>query len=220
MLCEKYKDAVIEAAVSGAELAPVVRAHIEACTSCAVEFDSAAIAGRCDRRQSPSPNERAGSGGDASAVRSAPRRSNRSQAHVRGSPKFSLAHIATLRVAATCSRLRLLDTICSTIDAKRNRADRHNLRQAELSGGTSSLRRTICACDCEYLEHGAPRHRDRISASRITRTHEPLEPEVLIPPDERIALEHFIAKSKARRELVAALAARRFTRASTNPLST
>ena len=39
MLCEKYKDALIEAAVGGAELAPGVRAHVEAYPSCAVEFD-------------------------------------------------------------------------------------------------------------------------------------------------------------------------------------
>ena len=38
MLCEKYKDALIEAAVTGGELAPRARAHVEECANCAAEL--------------------------------------------------------------------------------------------------------------------------------------------------------------------------------------
>ena len=38
MLCEKYKPALIEAAITGAEPALAIRAHVDACPSCAAEL--------------------------------------------------------------------------------------------------------------------------------------------------------------------------------------
>ena len=38
MLCEKYKPALIEAAVNGGELAPAIREHAESCARCGAEL--------------------------------------------------------------------------------------------------------------------------------------------------------------------------------------
>src|SRR5215467_2510705 len=38
MLCEKYKPALIEAAITGADLPPAIREHIDSCPCCAAEF--------------------------------------------------------------------------------------------------------------------------------------------------------------------------------------
>ncbi len=78
MSCEKYKAALIDSAVTGAEPTPELRSHVAACTSCAADPSRTALAHRRHRRQPPSPNERPRPRRNAPAFRSPNRAANTS----------------------------------------------------------------------------------------------------------------------------------------------
>jgi hypothetical protein len=201
MLCEKYKEALIEAAVSGDELAPDVSAHVTACTSCASELTQqrslvAAIDGNVSRQMNAAV--------PAAMLRRLDARLAQ-QPQPKRTPRFAqifAGSLATLLVAATVFIVIARHNM-RVDDAKRIGPNQVKNQEVDAMRRVMEPPRTSANASAN-IQHGAPGH-TRSHSARVAETQKPLEAEVLIPPEERVALEHFIAKSKTRDELVAAL---------------
>jgi hypothetical protein len=189
MLCEKYKLALIEAAVTGAVPSPAIRKHVESCALCAAEFARqrsliAAIDTNLHRQMNaPVP---------ASML-------HRLEAHLarqpqpKRTPRFAqifAGALATLAVAATVV-LMLPRQGAKTIDVKQIAPPTHNFVADQSRVDTDPPLE---------IEKIAPAHRPRLrNVARST------EPEVLVPPDERLGLEQFIANLNGRADLPAVI---------------
>jgi hypothetical protein len=190
MLCEKYKPALIGAAITGDELAPAIREHVESCARCAAEWAQqrsliAAIDANLHRQMNaPVP---------AATLQ-------RLEAHLAQqpqparTPRFAqifAGTLATLAVAATIF-LMLPHKTVKTTDVKQIAPPPINFIADQSRVDTNPLPET---------ERITPAHRPRLH--KVARS---TEPEVLVPPDEQVALDHFVAQGNARREFVVALA--------------
>ena len=203
MLCEKYKPALIEAAITGADLPPAIRAHVDACPSCAAEFAQqhsliAAIDTNLHRQMNaPVP---------AATLQ-------RLEAHVAQepqpvrAPRFAQIFVGTLATLAVVATIVLLlprhglpisDGKGIASQAAQNHADQSPVAVNQPSNTTSSL-----SPEPRMLNRTRTR---TVLASTAASSHH--EPEVLVPPDERIALAHFMADSNGRGDLSAAIARR------------
>jgi hypothetical protein len=200
MLCEKYKPALIEAAITGAELAPEVRSHAASCPTCAAELAqqrslTAAIDVTLDRQMNaPVPA--------AMFQRFEARLAQ--QPHPQRTPGFAqifAGTVATLAVAAAIillfPRHRPSTNVAKGIasQATQNGVERPHVVVNPPSRAFMSI---------NAQRKTANHARSRIVPVSTTAAHQ--EPEVLVPPDERVALDQLIANLNARHELVAALA--------------
>jgi hypothetical protein len=202
MLCEKYNEALIEAAVSGDELAPDVSAHVTACTSCAAELVQqrslvAAIDGNVSRQMNAAVPATMLQRLDARLAQ---------QPQPKRTPRFAqifAGSLATLAVAAIIFvflprwRIESFDP-----SAKPNASGLRKPGAGQIqvhigpsaeTPGTRSVQRQVAK----------PTHGRIVLAS--TRTPQQGEPEVLMPTDERIAFDQLIANLNSRQRLAAAI---------------
>ena len=202
MLCEKYKDALIEAAVGGAELAPGVRAHVEGCARCAVELDQQrSLVGAMDAVVSRQMNAPVPA---AMLQRLDARLAQQPQPkHTSRFVQIFAGTIATLAVAAIIFVFLPRWTIESfDPSAKPNASALRKTGAGQIqvhigpsaeTPGTRSVQRQVAK----------PTHSRIVLAS--TRTPQQAEPEVLMPTDERIAFDQLIANLNSRQRLAAAI---------------
>jgi hypothetical protein len=196
MLCEKLQSALIEAAITGADLPPAARAHTESCAHCAAELaQQRSLIARVEanlhsQMNSPVPaamfqrlEARLGQ-----ERQSLPSRSFKfpwlyaaACATVAAMILFALPHQHTSKPGTPVAQSRTapLRTSPSTTDYR-----------PQMS--SNSMKSTI------QVETRRTKHHARAVA--------PSQPEILVPPDEQVALERFIARGNARREFVAAFA--------------
>jgi hypothetical protein len=190
MLCEKYKPALIEAAITGAEPAPGIRAHAESCARCAAELAQqrqliAAIDANLHRQMNaPVP---------ASMV-------HRLQAQIAQQKPPRVLNLSWLYAAGALATAAVVILFA----LPHMQQHKSNSRSATLSqtAQSSSERRPQIAT--MILKPATPEEIRRDRKQHLRRAAPP-EPEVLVPPDERVALDQLIANLGARHELVAAL---------------
>jgi hypothetical protein len=197
MSCEKFKPALIEAATNGTDLPSAVRAHADACPSCAAELaEQRSLIDAIDaslHRQMNAPVSAATlhrlEAHLAQQAALAPARSPR--------PRWLYAFAA---VAATASTVFLV---------AHTRSSKPNPRIAQQA---PAIQRITPTADARSKTPSILQSRKDISAPRTkmptTNVSARKEPEVLVPPDDRIALEHFIADLDGREVLAPALARR------------
>jgi anti-sigma factor RsiW len=203
MSCEKYKPALIEAAINGGGVPPAIREHAESCAHCAAELAQqrqliAAIDANLHRRMNaPVP---------AAMLR-------RLEAHLaqhpqpRRSPRLAqifAGAVATL-VTAALILVFLSHWNVATLGptAKANVVPAHNSGAGQIQVHMGPPAQTTTA----------PSGRVQASTEKRTRAHIVLastaasrpEPEVIVPPDERIGLEQFIANLNGRADLPVAI---------------
>ena len=191
MPCEKYKDALIEAAVGGTALAPAVSEHVGSCAKCAAELEGqrslivAIDQGLHREMNAPVP---------AAVLQ-------RLEAQVTQHKPVRALNLSWLYAAAA------LATATTMILFVMPRVRRHksNSPTAALSQTVQSASEHRPQIVTLVLQPATPEEmrRDRKQHSRRAA---PLEPEVLVPGDERIGLEQFIANLNGRTDLSAVIA--------------
>jgi hypothetical protein len=199
MLCEKYKNALIEAAISDAELAPAVSAHLTACASCAAELAQqrslvGTIAANLSRKMNaPVPV--------ATIQRLEARLAQEPQSHSPRSLKLPWLYTAAAFATATA----LISFAIPKLHTRKSSLQTVALSQvasSQTSRPTTDDRPHTNTLPLEPAAQLEPRrvkhHSQAIAAS---------QPEILVPPDEQIALTKFVARRNARRAFVVALAA-------------
>jgi hypothetical protein len=199
MLCEKYKEALIEAAVSGGELAPDVSAHVTACTSCAAELVQqrslvGAIAADLSRKMNaPVPA--------ATIQRLEARLAQEPQPQ---SPRsLRVPWLYTAAAFATAAALIVFAT-------PKLRTHKPNPQTVALSQEAPSQTARPTTDDRPQMIPLALKPAAQPEPRRVTHHAQAVgasQPEILVPPDEQIALTKFVARRNARRAFVVALAA-------------
>jgi anti-sigma factor RsiW len=199
MLCEKYKPALIEAAVTGEELTPVIRAHVAACPSCAAELAQqrsliAAIDTNLHRQMNaPVPAAMLQRFEARLAQQPQPKRTPRLSQILAGT-------FATLITAALILMFLPHWKTAAPPNAKVNVASAPKPSQIQPIG---LLPQAVVA---EALPPQTSKH-VKTRPARIIETNTSIltrpEPEVLVPADDRIAFDHFIADFDGRQALVA-----------------
>lgn len=198
MLCEKFKLALIEAALTGADVPPALRAHAGACPSCAAELTHqraliAAIDSNLHRQMNaPVPA--------AMFHRFEARLAQEPQPLPSRSLRFTWLYAAAafaITAALIVFALPKLHTHKSNpqtvaltpfvpLQSAQPVANDHpQARTVSLKPAVQPATRSIKL------------HAQTVAAS---------QPEILVPPDEQIALDHFVAQRNPRREFVVALA--------------
>jgi hypothetical protein len=199
MLCEKYKPALIEAAITGAELAPAIRAHAESCAHCAAELTQqrslvAAIdANLHHQMNAPVPAATLQRLGAHLAQQPQPMRA----------PRFAQIFAGTLATLAVAATIILLFPRHRPQVSDANRIapqpTQNDLAHSSVVADSSSKTAAPLSPQPKTPSHA----RSRIFQVSTAAAHH--EPEVLVPPDERVALDQLIANLSARHELAAGL---------------
>ena len=202
MSCEKYKAAVIDASVTGDETPSAVRAHAATCPSCAAELAQqrslvAALDANLHRQMNaPVPAATLQRFEAHLAQQPQPKRTPRLTQIFAG----TLATLATAAIILVFLSHRKINTL--EPNAKPIVTSTRSASAGEIQvhiGPSSETPTTVVA------RPRTPTH---------TRTHIVLvsaavsrpEPEVIVPPDERVALDRLITGLNHRSELASALA--------------
>jgi hypothetical protein len=198
MLCEKYKTALIDAAVTGDELSPEVRAHAESCASCAAELaQQRAIVAALDANLHRTMNAPVAA---AMLHRFEARIAQEPQSLPSRSPKFPWLYTAA--AFATAAALILFAM-------PRLRTHKPNPQTVALSQAAPSQ---TAPSTTDYRPQMIPmplKPAVQLETRRVkhhSQTVAASQSEILVPPDEQIALTKFVAHWNARREFVVALA--------------
>jgi|HubBroStandDraft_6_1064221.scaffolds.fasta_scaffold286840_2 hypothetical protein len=206
MLCEKYKPALIEAAITGADLPPVVRAHADSCANCATELTQqrslvAAIDANLHRQMNaPIPAATLHRLGAHLAQQPQPS----------STPRFAQIFAGTLTTLAVAALVLVffshwkMETLEPNAKVNVKPTDNSNASQIQVHIGPSSQSTTPPGTRTQAPTERHTRTRVVIASTTASRQ----EPEVIVPPDERIAMEHFIADLRGRGEIALALAKR------------
>jgi hypothetical protein len=198
MLCEKYKPALIEAAITGVEPTSAIREHVESCATCAAELTQqrrliASIDANLHRQMNvPVP---------ASIL-------HRLEAHVAQQPQslpsrsLKLAWLYTAAALAAAAALILFTMPRLRTHKPNTQAIAHSQPAPFQAARPSTNERPemipLPLKPAPQLEtRSVKRHSQAVAAS---------QPEVLVPPDEQIALNKFVAHWSVRREFVVAFA--------------
>jgi hypothetical protein len=202
MPCENYKPALIEAAINGAEPTPAVRAHAEACPSCAAELAqqrsliAALDANLHHQMNAPIP---------APILR-------RLEAHLaqqpqpKRPPRFTQIFAATLATLATAAIILVflshwkMDTLEPNTKPIVTSTHSASAGEIQVHIGPSSETPTAVVTRPQTPRH--TRTRTVLVSAAVSRP----EPEVIVPPDERVALDRLITGLNHRSELASALA--------------
>jgi anti-sigma factor RsiW len=204
MLCEKYKPALIEAAITGSEPAPAIRAHVGACPSCAAELAQqrslvAAIDKNLHRQMNASV--------PAAMLQ-------RFEAHLaqqpqpKRAPRLTQIFVGTFATLAAAALILIflphwkISTLPPT--AKANVAPVLKPGASQIQP-ISLLPQPVVA---EALPPQTSKHANTHAvqiAKTNTVTATQTEPEVLVPPDERLGLEQLIANLNRRADLPVAI---------------
>jgi hypothetical protein len=201
MPCEKYQAALIEAAITGDDLTPEMRSHVDACTPCTAELSAqrslvASIDANLHRTMNaplpPALLQRF----EARLAQQKPRRS------------LNLNWLYTGAALATAAAMILFAL-------PHLRAHKSNSQPATLAQTTKSssdhrpeiMTAILQPASSEEIRRDREQHRG-LTAHIVSASTAPMrtEPEILVPPDEQIALAKFIAHRNRRRDFVVALA--------------
>jgi hypothetical protein len=192
MLCEKYKNALIDAAISGDELGPGVGAHVKSCAACEAELaEQRALAMAIDsnvsrRMNAPVPV----------AVL------QRIEAHA--APQTTLTPVRSLRLQWLSAGAGL-----AAITAVMLLVFPH-LRSPNVKLPTNTASQMVPRIEqaapvvTMVLQPATPQEIRRNRGQHARPVARP-EPEVLVPPDERIAFDQLIANLNSRERLAAAI---------------
>jgi hypothetical protein len=193
MSCEKYKAALIDSAVTGAEPTPEFRSHVAACTSCAAVLAEqrsliAAIDANLHRTMNaPVP---------AAMVH---------RLEARLAQQIPPRSLNLRRLYATAALAVSAATIFFAVSHQRtHKSNPRATTLAQTSQSTTDHRPEIMTA---ILQPATPQEIRRRQKQRARSTARP-EPEVIVPPEERIALAHFIADSHPGEGMALALAKR------------
>ena len=188
MSCEKYKPDLIEAAITGAEPAPAIREHIESCARCADEItQQRSLIAAIDASVHQSVN--------APLTPALLQRFEARLAQENPPRSLNLSWLYAAAALATASALILFAL-------SHSRA--HNSSSPSVVLVQSAQSATEHRLQIVPLVLEPPEERRRVS-HRARPVAAP-QPEVLVPPDERIALAHFMADADGRGDLATALA--------------
>jgi hypothetical protein len=188
MSCEKYQEVLIDLAASGAEPVGVVRSHLDGCAPCRTYLKeqqtllAAVDSGVRQTVNAPVPASLLQRFGARLAQQTAPRHSQSARWMYAG---------AALAAAATLV-LFLLPNLRSPSSKQR-------------SPVASSAQHAIAA---QKADSTAPLETATrpVQPGKRSRTPAPNpEPEILVPPDERIAFERFLSDLNGREDLAVAL---------------
>ncbi|HEY4906255.1 MAG TPA: hypothetical protein VIH74_02305 [Candidatus Acidoferrum sp.] len=192
MLCEKYKPALIEAAITGTEPAPAVRVHAESCAHCAAELAQqrsliAAIDGSLHRQMNaPVPNAML------------------QRFEARLAQQTASASVRSLRLRWLYTGVALATAAAVVFFAMPHlRRPNTNLRTEPESQTAATIKQSPPIVTM-VLKPATPQEIERDRKQHARRVARP-EPEVLVPPDERIGLEQFIANLNSRADLPAVI---------------
>lgn len=206
MLCEKYKPALIEAATTGAKPAPAVRAHADSCASCAAALAQqrqlvAAIDASLHRQMNaPVP---------AAMLQ-------RIEAHIAQQPQPKRTPRFAQIFAGAVATLAIAGVVLFIVPRHKPQVDnaRQIVSQPKQNQEVDRMRLETASSPSQAeapttFRTRAPKRTQThvISLSSATAASH-TEPEVLVPPDDRIAFEHFIADFDGREALAAALTKR------------
>jgi hypothetical protein len=190
MSCEKYKPDLIEAAITGAEPAPAIREHIESCARCADEItQQRSLIAAIDASVYQSVN--------APLPPALLQRFEARLAQENPPRSLNLSWLYAAAALATASALILFAL-------SHSRAHNSSSPSAVLVQSAQSATEHRLQIVPLVLEPETPEERRRVS-HRARPVAAP-QPEVLVPPDERIALAHFMADADGRGDLATALA--------------
>jgi hypothetical protein len=202
MSCEKYKVALIDSAVTGAEPTPEFRSHLAACTSCAADLAEqcsliAAIDANLHRQMNaPVP----------AAILQRLEAHLAQQPQPKRTPRLTQIFAGTLATLATAAIILVflshwkIDTL--EPNAKPIVTSTHSSSAGEIQvhiGPSSGTPTTVVTGSRN------PRHA-RTGSVLVSAAVSRPEPEVIVPPDERVALDRLIAGLNHRSELASALA--------------
>jgi hypothetical protein len=202
MSCERYKTVIVEAAAAG-EIGPSLRVHLEGCAECRATFTeeqslfSAIDAGLSQPMDvSPSPEF-------LPRIRSAIDLENSdwpaptSNVWFRWLPIAGVAAVACLALAFAVRHHSLMpeqhQPVTSALAREPAEAALH--AQQEQPKPEAAVRAMAGPIKLS-AKHGLQPHADRIEPT----------PEILVPPEERVALAQFVAGLSQRREVALALA--------------
>lgn len=203
MSCEKYKSALIEAAVAGAEVSTAVRKHVTACPSCAAEFaQQQSLIAAIDtnlhvQMRAPVP---------AATLQ-------RLEAHLAQQPQPKRTPRFTQIFAGAFAALAIAAVVFLMIprhksqidDAKQIVSQPKQNHEVDRMGFETARPPSQAEARTSLQSKGPSHSRVRIiSVSTATAASHP-EPEVLVPPDERIAFDHLIANLNDRERLASAI---------------
>ena len=192
MSCEKYQAALIEAAVTGDDMPPAVRAHAAACPSCAAELAQqrsliAAIDANLHRTMK-------------AAVPAA--MLQRLEARIAQQPQpQSTSRVVQIFAGALATLATAAMILLALPHLRAHKSSSHTAALAQTAQPIADHRPEIMTA---MLQPATPEQirRDR---KRHTRPAAPLQPEVLVPPDETIAFEHFLSDLNEKTDLAAAI---------------
>jgi anti-sigma factor RsiW len=213
MSCEKFKAALIDAAASNTEPQGALRSHVESCESCAAELAEqraliAAIDGSLHRQMNAPVSA-------AMLQRLEVRLAHEPQP--KRAPRFAqifAGAFATLAVAAA------IIVVLPRQGQQTRDAKQINSQSAPLIDEARVVTQPQSATT-EKLQPQISNHHIRVSSVRpstkTASTHS--SPEVLVPPDERIAFEHYLAGLRGQPGLVVAVANRAPQDLSVTPLA-
>ena len=189
MSCEKYKEALIEAAVDGDTLAPTVRTHVEACAECAAELaQQRSLIAAIDTNMHRQMN---------APVPAAMLQRFEARIAQQASPRLpKLRWVYATAAFATAVALILF----ALPRARQNKTNAGSAGLTQTAPPIADHRPQITL----VLQPTAPEEIRRAKAPHSRLSTRP-EPEVLVPPDERIAFEHLIASLNDRERLAAAI---------------
>jgi hypothetical protein len=196
MSCEKYKAALIDSAVTGAEPTPEFRSHVAACTSCAAVLAEqrsliAAIDANLHRQMNaPVP---------AAMLH---------RLEARLAQQTAPAPVQSLRLRWLYATAALATTVAIILFAVPHlRTHKPNPHVVVLTQTAQSPTKSRPEIMTAILQPATPQEIRRRQEQRARSTARP-EPEVIVPPEERIALAHFIADSHPGEGMALALAKR------------
>jgi hypothetical protein len=193
MPCEKYQEVLIDLAASGAEPVGVVRSHLDGCGSCRSYLKEqqmllAAIdSGVRQTINAPVPASLLQRFGARLAQQTAPRHSQSARWMCAGA---AFATVAVLVLYAFPHlRLRVIREHASEVSQAAHAAieQPQEIRPLEL-----------------LLQPAAP-GAARNLGKHLRTSGTNAQPEVLVPPDERVAFEHFLSDLNGREDLAAAI---------------
>jgi hypothetical protein len=193
MSCEKYKVALIDNAATGAELPPALRAHVAACPSCAAELaQQRSLFAAIDSSLRQTMN--------APLPPALLQRFEARLAQQNPPRSLSLSWLyATAALAATAAVI-----LFAVPHLRTHKPDSRAVAVTQSTQSPAAHRPEIMTA---ILQPTTPQEIERDRRQHAKPAARP-EPEVLVPPDERIAMEHFIADFHGRGEVALALAKR------------
>jgi hypothetical protein len=196
MSCEKFQKALIDFAASDAEPAPDLRAHLNACAACRDRADDQrSLFAAIDKNVRQTMN-----------APLPPALLQRFEARL--AQQATLVPVRTHRLRFVYAFAAIAAAAVIVLLVSHSRSNQPTPQIAQL---TPAVQHANPSPDPPtYLTHLPPPQQTVVPRAkiRITNVSARKEPEVLVPPDDRIAFEHFIAGFDGREVLAAALAKR------------